>query len=130
VLVGIWSYNAPAIADVVREKNNKQQYTVVCFDAEPNAIKQMAEGEIDAMVVQNPFMMGYQGVKLMKALIQNDQATVKEMLPSGDIYDTGLKVVVPDSGSPLKPEMFDKKTQFLKLSDFRKWLEKYSLTGS
>ena len=46
------------------------------------------------------------------------------------IYDTGLKVVVPDEGSPLKAEMFDKKTEFLKLSDFRKWLDKYKLTGS
>jgi ribose transport system substrate-binding protein len=79
--------------------------------------------------------MGYQGVKLMKALVEKDEATVKQMLPDqgkpdGDIYDTGLKVVVPDEGSPLKREMFDKKTEFLKLSDFRKWLDKYKLTGS
>ena len=71
----------------------------------------------------------------MKALIQDDQKTVKEMLPNlaqadGDIYDTGLKVVAPDEGSPLKAEMFDKKTEFLKLGEFRKWLDKYGLTGS
>src|SRR5262249_19066509 len=71
---------------------------------------------------------------LMKALYENDQATVKELLPDqgnpeGDVYDTGLKVVVPDSDSPLKSEAFDKKTQFLKLSEFKQWLEKYHLTG-
>jgi ribose transport system substrate-binding protein len=134
-LVGIWSYNAPAIVDIVREKENRKSYTIVVFDAEPLAIKQMAEGDIDALVVQNPYQMGYDAVKLMKALIQDDQKTVKEMLPNhgqpdGDIYDTGLKVVAPDDGSPLKAEMFDKKTQFLKLSEFRKWLDKYGLTGS
>ena len=135
ILVGIWSYNAPAIVHVVREKGNRKSYKVVVFDAEPLAIKEMAEGDIDAMVVQNPYRMGYDAVKLLKALIMDDQTTIKEMLPhdgqpDGDLYDTGLKVVIPDEGSPLKAEMFDKKTQLLKLSDFRKWLDKYGLTGS
>jgi ribose transport system substrate-binding protein len=134
-LVGIWSYNAPAIVDVVTEMKNRDKFTIVTFDAEPLAIKQMSEGAIDAMVVQNPYEMGYQGVRLLKALIENDQDTVKTMFPTqgkpeGDIYDTGIKVVVPDQGSPLKSEMFEKKTQFLKLSTFREWLEKYKLTGS
>jgi ribose transport system substrate-binding protein len=135
VVVGIWSYNAPAIADVVREKNARQQLTVVAFDAEPGAIDQMGEGMIDAMVVQNPHQMGYQGVRLLKALFQDDQKTIKEMLPNlgqpnGDIYDTGLKVVVPDEGSPLEAEMFEKKTQFLKLGEFRHWLKEHNLSGS
>jgi ribose transport system substrate-binding protein len=136
VVVGIWSYNAPAIVDVVKELDKRQTLTVVAFDAEPNAVDQMSEGMIDAMVVQNPYQMGYQGIRLMKALVEKDQKAIQEMLPDkdkkpdGDIYDTGLKVVVPDEGSPLKPEMFDKKTQFLKLGEFRQWLAKYHLTGS
>jgi ribose transport system substrate-binding protein len=135
VLVGIWSYNAPAIVDVVKEMNKRATMTIVVFDSEPLAIKGMAEGNIDAMVVQNPYRMGYDGVKMLKALIQDDKATLKEMLPQygqgdGDIYDTGLKVVVPDSGSPLKAEMFEKNTQFLKLDEFRAWLAKYNLTES
>src|SRR5262249_12404833 len=134
-LVGIWSYNAAAIVDVVEEKEARDRFTVVVFDAEPDAIKQMGEGMIDAMVVQNPYQMGYQGVRLLKAKVDKDDKAVKEVLPDlgkpdGDIYDTGLKVVVPDKGSPLKAEMFDKRTQFLKLSEFRDWLKKYNLTGS
>ena len=79
--------------------------------------------------------MGYQGVRILKALIEDDKKTVGQMFPNlgkaeGDIYDTGIKVVIPDEGSSLKREMFDKKTEFLKLTDFRHWLEKYQLTGS
>jgi ribose transport system substrate-binding protein len=134
-LVGIWSYNAPAIVDVVREKNVRDKYTVIAFDAEPAAVEEMGKGMIDALVVQNPYEMGYQGVRLMKALVKDDKATIKEMLPNhgkedGDLYDTGLKVVVPDDKSPLKPDMFAKKTQFLTLDKFRDWLKKYNLTGS
>jgi len=135
ILVGIWSYNAPAIVDVVKEKEVRDQMTIVAFDAEPIAVDEMGKGNIDAMVVQNPFKMGYDGVKLMKALVQDDKKTINEMLPhhgekEGDIYDTGLKVVVPDEGSPLSKEMFDKGTEFLKLSEFKEWLKKYNLTGS
>jgi ribose transport system substrate-binding protein len=135
-LVGIWSYNAPAIVDVVKKDPNlRKDYLVVAFDAEPLAIAGMGDGMIDAMIVQNPYEMGYQGVRLMQALVRNDQAAIKAMFPNqgktdGDIYDTGLKVVVPDSGSPLQPNMFDKNTQFLPLSKFREWLAKYKLTGS
>lgn len=134
-LVGIWSYNAPAIVDVVREKEARAKYTVTVFDAEPSAIQAMADGDVDAMVVQNPFQMGYQGVRLMLALVEKDEATIKEMFPrqgepDGDLYDTGLKIVVPDEGSPLERAMFGPKTEFLKLSEFREWLAKYKLEGS
>jgi len=137
-LVGIWSYNAPAIVDVVKELGKRDKLTVVVFDAEPLAIRQMADGQIDAMVVQNPYQMGYQSVRLLKALVAGDNATVHEILPNlddknaadGDIYDTGLKVVVPDAKSPLKKEMFGPKTEFLLLDEFREWLKKYNLTGS
>lgn len=135
VLVGIWSYNAPAIVDVVREVDRRKDFTVVVFDAEPDAITAMKEGQIDAMVVQNPFDMGYQGVRLLQALVKDDKETIAKMLPKhgepgGDIYDTGLKVVVPDSSSPLKKDQFDSNVQFLELPAFQEWMSKYGLTGS
>src|SRR5439155_1668781 len=72
-LVGIWSYNAPAIVDVVDKMKNRKQFVIVAFDAEPLAIGQMAEGLIDAMVVQNPYQMGYQGVRSLKAMVEDDK---------------------------------------------------------
>jgi ribose transport system substrate-binding protein len=133
-LVGIWSYNAPQIVDVVTEMKNRSSYTIVTFDAEPQAITAEGKGMIDTMVVQNPYSMGYNAVRLLKALVEDDQATVKEMLPNhgqpdGDLFDTGIKVVVPER-SPLKKEMFSPQVEFLKLPDFRKWLDKYHLKQS
>lgn len=135
VLVGIWSYNAPAIVDVVRELDRRKDFTIVVFDAEPGAIAAMKQGQIDAMVVQNPFAMGFQGVKLMRAMIADDKATIDEMLPNhgqpeGDILDTGLKVVVPGDDSPLKADQFDQSVEFLALPAFQEWLTRYGLTGS
>jgi len=133
-LVGIYSYNGPAIVEVVEEKKKQDDIKVVVFDAEPGTIEHMGEGKVDVMVVQNPYQMGYQGVKLLHALITKNKATENEMLPNlgkegGDILDTGLKVVVP-KGSTITKEEFGKKTEFLTYPEFKDWLAKYSLTGS
>jgi ribose transport system substrate-binding protein len=135
LLVGIWSYNAPAIAEIVRELHKQDQITAVAFDAEQQALNDLETGTLKVLVVQNPYEMGFQSIRLLTALVNKDQATIGEMFPrhgqpEGDIYDTGLKVVVPDSGSPLAPEMFDAKTQFMKLGEFRQWLAKYNLNAS
>ncbi|MCU0714829.1 MAG: substrate-binding domain-containing protein [Pirellula sp.] len=138
LLVGIWSYNAPAIVDVVSEKNARDKFKIVVFDAEQLAIQQMADGMIDAMVVQNPFGMGYDSVRYAFAKLSGDQATLTELFPKmgqpgGDNRDTGLKVVVPDQGSPLTKEMFSDfgpSVEFVKFSEFQEWLKKYNLTSS
>ena len=137
VLVGIWSYNTPAIVDVVGELGIRDRVTVVGFDADPPSIRAMREGNVDALVVQNPYDMGYQSVKLLKAMLEDDKQTIETMFPeresdpeSGDIYITGLKVVVPDGSSPLKKEMFEESTEFLTLTEFQQWLDQYGLTGS
>jgi ribose transport system substrate-binding protein len=137
MLVGIWSYNAPAIVDVVKEKKARDKFTIVTFDAEAIAIQQMGEGMIDAMVVQNPFAMGFESVRYAFAKAQGDDDTIRGMFPDmgqpgGDILDTGLKVVVPP-GSPLQAEMFEsfgKSVEFLDLPTFQAWLKKYDLTSS
>jgi ribose transport system substrate-binding protein len=132
-LVGIWSYNAPAIVDVVTELDRRADFTIVTFDAEPGAITMMGQGKIDAMVVQNPYAMGFESMRLLKALASGDD--VKGVLPKfgepdGDIFDTGLKVVVPNADSPLKKDQFSDNVEFLMLDQFQKWLDKYGLSGS
>lgn len=62
----------------------------------------MQDGDVDAMVVQDPYAMGFQGVRLLKAIVEKDTTTQSEILPQlgqpdGDLYDTGLKVVVPNA---------------------------------
>jgi ribose transport system substrate-binding protein len=134
MLVGIWSYNAPAIVDVVKE-TERDDLTVVTFDAEKLAVEYMGQGHIDAMVVQNPFDMGYQMVRLLKALHGDDETTVKEMFPKhgqagGDLYETGLKVVLPNDKSPVMKVKFDEGVEVLTLDKFKEWLAKYNLESS
>jgi ribose transport system substrate-binding protein len=135
-LIGIWAYNAPAIADVITETGSRDRYVVATFDAAPLAIGQMEKGTIDAMVVQNPFEMGVQTVRLLKAMVENDTAVLAEMYPrsgqpGGDVYTTGLRVVVPAESSPVTGALFDPAVvEFMTLPAFKAWLARYGLTGS
>jgi ribose transport system substrate-binding protein len=124
ILAGIWSYNAPAITDVIAANGRRKDFTIVTFDCEPGAIVAMDQGLIDAMVVQNPYEMGYTGAKLLYRLIKEDKAGVDELLKGGDVVDTGLKVIVPDDTSPLKSKYR------MTLGAFKTWLAEKGLEGS
>jgi ribose transport system substrate-binding protein len=63
MLVGIWSYNAPAIVDEVKAAGKRPNLKLVTFDAEPNTLLALKEGTLDATAVQNPWNMAYWGVK-------------------------------------------------------------------
>jgi ribose transport system substrate-binding protein len=134
--VGIWAYNAPAIAEVVEERKVRDRITTVTFDAQAVAIERMAAGQIDAMVVQNPFEMGIRTVRLLLAMHEGDAATVAEMFPragepDGDIHTTGLRLIVPDENPLVKPaDLPTDGHEYLPLSTFREWLARYGLSSS
>lgn len=136
MLVGIWAYNTPQIVSVVRDRQIRDKVRVICFDAAEASIREMGEGNVDVMIVQNPYQMGFEGVKLLKALVEDDKTVITAMYPNyaqsgtGDIYSTELRVVVPDNGSPLTPDLFGEGTQYFKHSDFLKWLSERGLSGS
>jgi len=135
-LVGIWAYNGPEIAVVVNQRKVRDKVAVVTFDADSRSIEAMDAGNMDVMCVQNPFEMGRQAVKLLKAMHLDDKAVIQEMFPKagepdGDIYTTGLKIVVPDQGSPLKKEDYSGgEVEFLTATELKAWLKKYGLKSS
>jgi ribose transport system substrate-binding protein len=140
-LVGIWAYNAPAIAEVMEERGVRAAadgppMTAITFDAQATALERMAEGKIDAMVVQNPFEMGVQTVRLLLAMHTADEATIAEMFPrrgepDGDIFTTGLRLIVPDDEPLVKPaDITLEGYERLPLSQFREWLGRYGLSSS
>jgi ribose transport system substrate-binding protein len=49
-------------AKAVTEKNAADKLAVVAFDSDPAEVQAVRDGAIDAIVVQNPFFFGYQGV--------------------------------------------------------------------
>lgn len=88
-LVGLWSYNGPAIVNAVRATNKTGKVKIVCFDEQDDTLKGVKDGAIFATVVQKPFEFGYQSVKVLTALAKGD----KSVVPESKMIDTGVRVM-------------------------------------
>lgn len=84
-LVGLWSYNGPAILNAVKESGKVGKVKIVCFDEEDETLAGVKEGAIESTIVQQPFEFGYQSIKLM--------ADVKA--GKSDAIPADKKIIVP-----------------------------------
>jgi ribose transport system substrate-binding protein len=75
-LVGLWSYNGPAIVNAVRDAGKTNQIKIVCFDEEDETLAGVKAGEIHGTVVQQPYEFGYQAMKIMAQVLAGDQSQV------------------------------------------------------
>jgi ribose transport system substrate-binding protein len=68
-MVGLWSYNGPAILGAVKEAGKSGKVKIVTFDEEDATLNGIKEGAIYGTIVQQPFEFGYQSmIKIAKAI--------------------------------------------------------------
>jgi ribose transport system substrate-binding protein len=75
-LVGLWSYNGPAIVNAVHDANKKGQVKIIAFDEEDETLAGIKDGSIYGTIVQQPFQFGYQAIKLMAAALKGDRSGI------------------------------------------------------
>jgi len=87
-LVGLWSYNGPAILGAVRNAGKIGKVRIVSFDEEEETLQGVKSGAIYATVVQQPFEFGFRSIELMAKVLGGD----KSMIPAGK------RIIVPTLG--------------------------------
>ena len=75
-LVGLWSYNGPAIYNAVKEANKVGQVKIVCFDEADDTLAGIKDGAIYGTVVQQPFEFGYQAIKMLRTILNGDKSGI------------------------------------------------------
>jgi ribose transport system substrate-binding protein len=75
-MVGLWSYNGPAILNAVKEANKVDKVKIVAFDEEDPTLAGIKEGSIYATVVQQPYEFGYRSMELMAKYLNGDKSVV------------------------------------------------------
>jgi ribose transport system substrate-binding protein len=75
-MVGLWSYNGPAILSAVKEANKVDKVKIVAFDEEPPTLAGVKEGAIYGTIVQQPFEFGYQSMALMAKFLDGDKSQI------------------------------------------------------
>lgn len=75
-MVGLWSYNGPAILGAVREANKIDKVKIIAFDEEDETLGGIREGAIYATVVQQPFEFGYQSMVMLSKILNGDRSGI------------------------------------------------------
>jgi ribose transport system substrate-binding protein len=87
-LVGLWSYNGPAILNGVKSSGRAGQVKIVCFDEEDETLAGVATGMIHGTVVQQPYEFGKQAITRMAKYLGGDQSALaggKQIVPTLNI---------------------------------------------
>jgi ribose transport system substrate-binding protein len=77
-LVGLWSYNGPAIVGAVKDANKIGKVKIITFDEETDTLQGIKDGAIVATIVQNPYEFGRQAVTLMAKKLRGEDVKIPE----------------------------------------------------
>jgi len=87
-LVGLWSYNGPAILNAARDANN-DAVKIITFDEEDETLAGVESGRISATIVQQPYQFGYQAIHLMAKVLREGKqalpASGRQIIPTRKI---------------------------------------------
>jgi len=84
-LVGLWSYNGPAILNAVKDANKTGQVKIIAFDEEDETLQGVKNGLIDGTVVQQPFEFGRQAMLDMARYLRGDKS----------VFPADKRIIVP-----------------------------------
>jgi ribose transport system substrate-binding protein len=104
-IVGVFAANEPngvGAANYLRQNKKMGKVRLVAYDTSPEEIKALEEGAIDALIVQNPFKMGYEGVKTVLKAIRK-QTIEKKFIDSGVVVVNKANLNTPDIQKLLNP---------------------------
>ncbi|MCM1156988.1 MAG: ABC transporter substrate-binding protein [Bacteroidales bacterium] len=93
--------SAVGVAAAVCEKNRQDDIIVLGFDSSDAEIAFLAEGAIDGMMVQNPYNMGYLGVRNINKVL--DGKAIEERIDTGATYVNGDNLYDEDTQWLLYP---------------------------
>ncbi|HEY4384456.1 MAG TPA: substrate-binding domain-containing protein [Ktedonobacteraceae bacterium] len=91
-LNGIFAASEPGVigaAEAIKKAGKAGKIVIIGWDAAPDELTDVQQGLISALVVQNPFKMGYDGVNAVVKMIRNKASIQSE--------DTGVTFVTPQN---------------------------------
>ncbi len=100
-LVGLWSYNTPQIVEAVKAAGKDGQVKIIGFDEDPVTLRGIADGIVDATVVQQPYEFGYQSMMLMAKVLDGD----KSFIPEDGLMIIPTKVIDQSNVDEFRQEM-------------------------
>jgi ribose transport system substrate-binding protein len=112
--VGLNARHGPVLMDVLKAEGQLGKVQVVAFDENPETLDGIASGDIFATVAQDPYLFGYEAVRMLAKLCRSDETeqpigattfsvnteTVRK--DNLDAYKAKLKARQSDAGAAAK----------------------------
>lgn len=92
-MIGLFVYNPPQILEAVREAGKLDQITIVGFDEDDDTLQGIKDGVIAGTIVQNPYLYGYESVRVLAALARDDLS----VLPENQFIDIPAREITADN---------------------------------
>jgi len=103
-LVGVFAANNTSgngAARAIKDNNASDRIPVVAFDTDPQENAALKDGSIDALVVQNPYFFGYQGV--VEAAMATADTVPPRVLDPGAVLADQKNMSTPEVKQLLTP---------------------------
>jgi ribose transport system substrate-binding protein len=75
-LVGLWSYNTPAILNAAKDANKLGQVKIIGFDEDDQTLQGIKDGHVFATVVQQPYEFTFDAVKRAVSILRGDKSQI------------------------------------------------------
>ncbi|MEJ5867147.1 ABC transporter substrate-binding protein [Pseudokineococcus sp. 5B2Z-1] len=82
-------YSAEGAATGIEQAGVAGQVQVVGFDAGPAQVEALEDGTVQAIIAQQPYQIGYQGVEQAVAAIKGE--------PTEEVIQTGFTIITPET---------------------------------
>lgn len=75
-MVGLFAYNPPMILEALRGAGKIGKVKVVAFDEDDATLQGIKDGTVHGTVAQDPYMYGYESVRVLAALARGDRSVI------------------------------------------------------
>ncbi len=100
-LVGLWSYNPPAILKVLDEKGLLGKIKIIGFDEEMPTLDGIEKGHVQSTVVQQPYEFGFQSIRALAMLSRGEDPG----LPANKLHYVPVEVIDPSNVAAFKTKL-------------------------
>ncbi len=94
-MVGLFAYNPPLCLEAVKEAGKLGKIKIVAFDEDDTTLQGIIDGEIYATVVQNPYMYGYESIRVLAALAKGEELATILKASKGTVIAEENKILFP-----------------------------------
>ncbi len=92
LMIGLWSYNTPAIISAVQDAGKLGTMKIIGFDEEVVVLQAIKDGYVAGTIVQNPYEYGRTSVELLYKIISGQDAGI----PADKLVDVPARYITKD----------------------------------